>query len=141
MIDTEIKKLIAKIRRAKDSSKKTDIWHSADLLRDEGEQVVRAMVLSLPVGYYKLHSREYGTNISDAIYDEYGWMPSMLVTQRLMLGLQALYPERVYATFTLGLDAIEIKGKSTRSLRKPVRKNKVSRSRRISTPTSVRGLR
>ena len=79
MTDIEIKKLIVRIRRAKDPSKKTAIWQSADLLRDEGDQVVREMVLSLPVGYYKLHDREYGTNIVDVVYAEYGWMPSMLV--------------------------------------------------------------
>ena len=45
----------------------------------------------------------------DTIYDLYGWMPSMFVSESMLLGLQALYPDKVYASFTLGLDAIEIK--------------------------------
>lgn len=105
-------KIITKIRKAKDHQKKTDIWHSSNLSREESEQLVREMVLSLPSGYYKLHDRQYGTNIVDAIYDEYGWMPSMFVNEPMMLGLQALYPEKVYASFTHGLDAIEIKPES-----------------------------
>jgi hypothetical protein len=36
-------------------------------------------------------------------------MPSMFVDEKMMLGLQNLYPKKVYASFTLGLDAVEIK--------------------------------
>jgi hypothetical protein len=71
------------------------------------------MVLSLPKGHYKLHDRQYGTNLIDKMWEMYGWMPSMLVSESMMLGLQALYPEKVYASFTLGLDAIEIKDTET----------------------------
>ena len=101
--------IIAKIRKASDPRKKTELWQSLDLLRDDYEKIVRGMVLSLPAGYYKLHDRKYGTNIVDTMYDTYGVMPSMFVNESMMLGLQALYPEKVYASFTLGLDAIEIK--------------------------------
>jgi len=103
------KKLLARIKRAKDIRKKSNIWQDADLSRPEAEQVVREMILSLPAGHYKIHDRKYGTNIVDTMYDIYGWMPSMFVSESMMLGLQALYPEKVYASFTLGLDAIEIK--------------------------------
>ncbi len=108
-MDKTTRAIIAKIRRASDPRKKTEIWQSLDLSRDELETIVRGMVLSLPAGYYKLRSREYGTNIVDTMYDVYGWMPSMFVNEPMLLGLQALYPEKVYASFTLGLDAIEIK--------------------------------
>ncbi len=107
----KVNSLLTKIRNAKDSRKKTEIWYSANLSREEAEQLVREMILSLPVGHYKLHDRQYGTNIVDSIYNEYGWMPLMLVSEPMMLGLQALHPERIYASFTLGLDAIEIKPK------------------------------
>jgi hypothetical protein len=100
-------KLITKLRKA-DQSKKTQIWQDADLSRDEALQLVREMILSLP-GCYKLHDRQYGTNLVDTVYDAYGWMPSMFVDEPMLLGLQALYREKVYASFTLGLDAIEIK--------------------------------
>ena len=103
------KKLIDRIKRAKDSQKKTEIWQDADLSRSEGEQVVREMVLSAPKGHYKIHDRQYGTNLVDTIYELYGWMPSMLVSERILLGLQALHPESVYASFTLGLDVVEIR--------------------------------
>lgn len=101
-------RLLARIRTA-ETSKKSKIWHDADLSREDGESLVRQMVLSLPAGHYKLHGREYGTNLVDTVYDLYGWMPSMLVSESMLLGLQALYPEKFYASFTLGLDAIEIK--------------------------------
>jgi hypothetical protein len=101
-------KLLTKIRKA-DTTRKTEIWQSLDLSNNERDQLIRDMVLSLPRGSYKLHDRQYGTNLIDKMYEIYGWMPSMLVSESTMLGLQALYPNRVYASFTLGLDAIEIK--------------------------------
>jgi hypothetical protein len=101
-------KLLTKIRKA-DPIRKTEIWQSLNLSNDERDQLIRDMVLSLPKGAYKIHDRQYGTNLVDKIYEIYGWMPSMLVSESTMLGLQALYPNRVYASFTLGLDAIEIK--------------------------------
>jgi len=102
-------KLITEIKKANDISEKTSIWLNADYSQDEYGKLVMEMVLTLPKGYYKLHDRKYGTNIVDAIYEKYGWMPSMLVSESMMLGLQALYPNKVYASFTLGLDAIELK--------------------------------
>lgn len=100
-------KLITKIKKA-DASKKTEIWQAADLSHLEKEEIVKEMVLSLP-GRYKLRDRQYGTNLVDKIYEVYGWMPSMFVSERMLLGLQVLHPKKVYATFTLGLDAIEVK--------------------------------
>jgi len=100
-------KLITKIRKA-DTTKKTEIWLGLDMMRFEAEALVAEMVLSLP-GHYKLHDRQYGTNLVDKMYEVYGWMPSMLVSESMLLGLQALNPKKVYATFTLGLDAVEIK--------------------------------
>lgn len=102
-------KLITKIRKANDVSKKTAIWQKANLSKDEAIQTVREMVMSVPYGYYRLHNRDYGINLVDTVYDMYGWIPSMFVDECLMLGLQVLYPDKVYASFTLGLDAIEIK--------------------------------
>lgn len=101
--------IINKIKRAKDFNKKTKIWQDANLRKWEYEEIVVKMVLSVPKGYYKLHGREYGTNLVDTVYEMYGWMPSMYVSQSMMLGLQAVHPEKVYASFTLGLDAIQIK--------------------------------
>jgi hypothetical protein len=100
-------KLLTKIKKA-DFSKKTKIWQDLDLSYDEYVQLVREMILSLP-GYYKIHDRQYGTNLVDKLYENYGWMPSMFVDEKMMLGLQNLYPKKVYASFTLGLDAVEIK--------------------------------
>ena len=103
------RKLINKIRRAKDTTVKTKIWQDADLSKPEAEETVREMILTMPKGYYCIHNRKYGTNLMDKVYDTYGWMPSMFVDERMMLGLQALYPKKIYAAFTLGLDAVEIK--------------------------------
>ena len=100
-------KLINKLRKA-DHAKKSVIWHKADLTRDEALLLVREMILSIP-GHYKLHSREYGTNLVDTIYEVYGWIPSLFIDEPMLLGLAVLYPNKVYASFTLGLDAIEIK--------------------------------
>jgi len=101
-------KLINKIRKA-DATKKSAIWHDADLTKDESRQLVSEMVLLIPKGHYRLHGRDYGTNLVDTVYDLYGWMPSMFVDEAMMLGLQCMHPDRVYASFTLGLDVIEIK--------------------------------
>lgn len=100
-------KLIAKIKKA-DFAKKTKLWQDADLRNWEAEEIVQEMVLSLP-GSYKIHDRKYGTNLVDKVYEVYGWMPSMFVSENMILGLQVRYPKRVYASFTLGLDAVEIK--------------------------------
>jgi hypothetical protein len=101
-------KLINKIKKA-DFSRKTRLWMDADMTADEARALVADMVLAVPVGHYKLHDREYGTNLVDAVYAIYGWMPSMLIDAPMILGLACLHPDRVYASFTLGLDAIEIK--------------------------------
>jgi len=101
-------KLMHKIKKA-DQSRKTKLWQGADMSSPDARDLVSAMVLSLPAGHYRLHGRDYGTNLIDTMYDVYGWMPSMLVDERMLLGLQALHPEKIYASFTLGLDVIEIK--------------------------------
>lgn len=101
-------KLITKLRKA-DFQKKTEIFQAADLTVEERNQLMRDIVLSMPKGYYKLHDRNYGTNLVDAVFEVYGLMPSMFVDESLMLGLQALYPKKIYASFTLGLDVVEIK--------------------------------
>ena len=71
------------------------------------------MILSLP-GYYSIHRRGLGENLVDTVYDVYGWMPSMFVSEEMLLGMQALDEKRVYASFTLGLDAVQIKEKGRR---------------------------
>ena len=101
-------KIINKIRKA-EFSKKTELWRNADLSRADAEKLVGEMVLTMPAGYYKLHGREYGTNLVDAVYEVYGWMPSMFVDEKMLLGLQAIHPDKVYASFTLGLDVIQLK--------------------------------
>lgn len=128
---TVYNKLITKIKKADDTTKKTKIWQDADLTRDQYEQVVREMILSLPKGYYKLHDREYGTNLVDAVYNAFGWMPSMYVDQRMMLGLQALHEDKVYASFTHGLDVVELKNP------KPTKQVTTSSRKAIETPKAV----
>lgn len=60
-------RMLTRIRKA-ETSKKTKIWHDADLSREDGESLVRQMVLSLPAGHYKLHGREYGDNWGEDLY-------------------------------------------------------------------------
>lgn len=99
-------KLLAKLSKAK-AEDKTDLWRDADLSVADADELVRQMILSLP-GSYKLHSRKYGTSLVDAVYEKYGFMPSMRMSEEMLLGLQVAYPKQVYASFTLGLDKIEI---------------------------------
>ena len=101
-------KLITKLKKAP-AEKKTKIWQDADMARWEAEELVKEMILALPPGHYKLRDREYGANLVDKIWEEYGWMPSMFVSERILLGLQTLYPKKVAVSFTLGLDAVEVK--------------------------------
>lgn len=100
-------KLITKIRKAAPENK-TKVFQDADLLRHEAEDLVIEMILSLP-GYYKLHDRKYGTNLKEKVTEVYGWMPAMFITEKMLLGMQAINEKKVYASFTLGLDAIQIK--------------------------------
>jgi hypothetical protein len=102
-------RLLKKLQRATDHSKKTKLWLDADLSGPDAHDLVVEMVLSLPAGHYRLHGRDYGVNLIDVVYDTYGWMPSMMIDERMMLGLQVLRPEKIYASFTLGLDAVEVK--------------------------------
>lgn len=101
-------KTITKIRKAKD---KVAAWNDAVeyMTEQEKRNLLMEMVLSLPKGYYRLRSREYSQNIIDVVWDIYGWIPAILINESILLGAQCLYPKRIYASFTLGLDAIEIK--------------------------------
>lgn len=96
-------KLLTKLRKA-DSSKKAQIWEKAfmDMSREQVDSLVREMILSLP-GYYRLQ------NLVDKMYETYGYMPSMFVSEPLLRGMSIKMPERVYVAFTHGLDCIEIK--------------------------------
>jgi hypothetical protein len=98
-------KLINKIKRA-DHTKKTELFLAEGVDRNE---LVREMVLALPKGYYCLRNRELGDNLIDTMFQIYGWMPSLMVSEATLLGLQATHPKKVYASFTLGLDTVEIK--------------------------------
>ena len=100
-------KLITKIRKV-DFFKKSEIFQDADLSRAEAEELVREMILTVP-GYYCLHRRDLGDNLVEKIFQVYGWMPSMLVSEKMLLGMQAIDEKHVYASFTLGLDVVEIK--------------------------------
>ena len=102
-------KLITKLRKA-DPRKKNEIWEKAfmDMSREDAESLVREMILTLP-GYYRLHTRGYCENLVDKVYEIYGWMPSMLVSEPMLRGMSVMMPKRVYVAFTLGLDVVEIK--------------------------------
>jgi len=106
-------RLMHKIKRAS-WTRKTEIWHDAALSLPDARDLVAEMVLSLPAGCYRLHGRDYGTNLIDAIYDTYGWIPSLHVDEKMLRGLQVLHPDKIYASFTLGLDVIEVKPTNNR---------------------------
>ncbi|MFA5379971.1 MAG: hypothetical protein WC455_29695 [Dehalococcoidia bacterium] len=104
-----MKRLLGTIKRA-DNHRKTELWINANLYGSAAREVVAEMVLSLPAGHYRLHGgRDIGCNLIDAVYETYGWMPSLHIDEAMMLGLQVVHPDRVYASFTLGLDVVEIK--------------------------------
>lgn len=101
-------KLITKLRKA-DILKKNQIWQDTDLSRLEAEELVKEMILTVPKGSYHLYERRYGTNLIDTIWEMYGWMPSMLISQSMLLGMQAIDEKRIYVSFTHDLDIIQIK--------------------------------
>lgn len=100
-------KLITKLRKA-DFSKKTQLWLDADLLCWQAEDLVKEMILSLP-GYYRVVGRDTCANLVDKIYETYGWMPSMFVSENLLRGMAVQYPGKIYVAFTHGLDVVEVK--------------------------------
>lgn len=101
-------KLITKLRKA-DTLKKNQIWYDADLSRSEAEELVKEMILTVPKGSYHLYERRYGTNLIDTIWEMYGWMPSMLISQSMLLGMYAINEKKIYVSFTHDLDIIQIK--------------------------------
>ena len=101
-------KFITKLRKTKDYHKKTDLWIDMDLYGEERLSIIRDMVLSMPKGSYHLNNREYGDNLVDEVYKVYGWMPSMLIDESLIMGMTILYPKKIYASFTHNLDIITI---------------------------------
>lgn len=101
-------KLITKLRKADNPTKKTQIWLDADLSRLEAEELVKEMILTVP-GSYHLYERRYGTNLIDTIWEMYGFFPSQLITQSMLLGMQAVNEKKIYVSFTHDLDIIQIK--------------------------------
>jgi len=99
---------LKKIANAKSRDKKTDLWYEFLDSGGDTNALLRAMILSLPAGCYKLHSYKYGNNITDAIHEMYGTCPTRFMSENIFLGLTAVKPNKVYASFTHGLDAIEI---------------------------------
>lgn len=102
------KKLLTKLRKADTLETKTQIWLDANLSREEQEALVREMILTMPKGTYRLHERS-GINLVDIIWEMYGWMPSMLISQAMLLGMQSVNEKKIYVSFTHGLDIIQIK--------------------------------
>jgi hypothetical protein len=100
-------RLITRLRKAGSLTKKTQIWLDADLSRAEELELVKEMILSLPKGSYRLYD---GTNnLIDTIWEMYGLMPSMLISQSMLLGMQSVNEKKIYVSFTHGLDIIQIK--------------------------------
>jgi hypothetical protein len=115
-VNEKHKKLIAKIKNAKDHDKKTSLWYDADLSLEEGDQIVRQMVLSLP-GEYQLFGRGGGNSLVDNVFEVYGKIPSQVLNESFMLGMSVLYPDRVSASFTHDLEKVTISdGKPKKSL-------------------------
>lgn len=105
------KNILNKLKKAEHSGSKktkTDIWYDANLSLKNEKKLLMRMILSVP-GDYKLHSREYGNNLIDKIYDLYGRIPSLLINEELLLGMAQIYPQRVFVSFTHDMDKITIK--------------------------------
>ena len=102
-------KLITKLRKADTFEKKTQIWLDANLSHEEQEALVKEMILTVPKGTYRLYERKYGINLIDTIWEMYGWMPSMLISQSMLLGMQVVNEKKIYVSFTHDLDIIQIK--------------------------------
>jgi hypothetical protein len=102
-------RLITKLRKADNPTKKTQIWLDADLSRLEAEELVKEMILTVPKGTYHLYERRYGANLIDTIWEMYGWMPSMLISQSMLLGMQTIDEKKIYVSFTHGLEIVQIK--------------------------------
>ena len=105
----QISRLLTKLKKANRKTK-TNIWNEAFPLRSaESELAVQEMILSLPGQYqYRASQPGYGVDIVDAVAEYYGWMPAMLVSERMLRGLASTHPQMIYVTFTLGLNMIEV---------------------------------
>ena|SRR5690606_20948836 len=102
-------KLITKLRKADSLTKKTQIWLEANLNCAEQLELVKEMILTVPKGSYHLYERRYGTNLVDTIWEMYGWIPSLLIKESMLLGMQAVNEKKIYVSFTHDLDIIQIK--------------------------------
>ena len=99
-------RLITKLRRA-NTFEKNQIWLNANLNREEQLELVKEMILTVPKGTYHLYDSP--NNLVDTVWEIYGWMPSMLISQPMLLGMMTVNEKRIYVSFTHGLDIIQIK--------------------------------
>ncbi len=103
-----IKEWLNKFRKAKTLDQKEALWYQFSDAGGDDNKLLQEMILSLPAGSYKLHGHEYGTNITDKVFELYGKYPSFSLREPLFLGLAAIKPNKVHATFTHDMDKIEI---------------------------------
>jgi len=73
--------------------------------RAEREALSRAIIAAMPAGTYTTAS------LADAACGVYGVQAGISITERTCRGAAVAYPERVCATYTLGLDEIRITSK------------------------------
>lgn len=101
-----ISKMLAKIRRAS-ASKKDAIYLSC--YGKDRQMLLEEAILRLPKKTYTLDIESKAAQpITKVIQEMYGVMASVDVTEKLIRGLSVIYPSKIQANLTLGLQEIHI---------------------------------
>jgi len=101
----ESKKLAGRIKRAKGSGK-DNLYLS--VFGVDREEVLKAIILSLPPRSYTLRPRGLGDSLMETIGLVASVFAEIDVNERLLCGLSVEYPDRIKVAFTLGLDEVTI---------------------------------
>jgi len=105
--ETTVRKLLSRIARSSILNTKNKLYLS--VYGDGRRALLEAAILKLPPGVYTLSIEGKGApSLRSMIGPKYGIYAELDVNEKLVLGMAAVYPKKIKATFTLGLQEITI---------------------------------
>ena len=106
--DISIEKLAKQIERAKTEDKKNSLFLS--VYGKDRELLLQHMILSMPKRSYLLKREgQEAPSLEREIINKYGVMAGTSDLEKTIRGLSVIYPDRVAANLTLGLDEVQLK--------------------------------
>jgi len=101
-------RVLGRIARTRLPCQKDKLFLSVS--REDRPSLVGHAILLLPSGIYSLDMEgRAAPPVRGMIEQKYGVFAGLEVTKNMLCGLSVLYPKKIRATFTLGLQEIEIR--------------------------------